>query len=108
MHVLVFRFNFSGESTLKAACQLPPERRVTDFFVPFPVYSVETFFPLFSFPSSSLKYILVDARENINLRASKAIQVELKTIHFTADRGRYAASIDVTRNCASNEKVPGF
>lgn len=65
-------------------------------------------FPLFSFPSSSLKYILVHVRENIYLRASKAIQVELKTIHFTADRGRYAASIDVTRNCASNEKVPGF
>ena len=63
---------------------------------------------LFCFPSSSLEYILVHARQNIYLRASKAIQVELKTIHFTADRGRYAASIDVTRNCASNEKVPSF
>lgn len=108
LHVLVFRFNFSGESRLKAACQLPPERHVTDSFVPFLVYSVETCFSLFSFPSSSLKYTLVHARENIYLRASKAIQAELKTIHFTADRGRYAGSIDVTRNCASNEKVPGF
>lgn len=62
VHVLVFRFNFSGESTLKAACQLPPERRVTDFFVPFPVYSVETFFPssLFLLPvSNTSSYMFV-------------------------------------------------
>lgn len=99
--VPVFKFNFSrgrGKAYWKrSVLQLPTARR----HVVFPSFSRREPFTFFSLLSlSSLK---IYRRER--MRARRRSECE-KTTRFALDRGRHAASIDVTRNCASNENGP--